>query len=243
MIDQGSVPKQSLMLPKLKGDPGDPDSPPPTDPKLAKAQRLTRHLWVRELVAAYNQAHQARYGNPGFVKIPTDKKPVEFHTWDPVTGSTASPAAFAVAPSAADPAIETWKKYPVLLAAARALAEHEISPCAWAEWVMGSWAYARGVEHAFVASQVRHNARRAIFRKESGYGHGDGSKHAQPTQGHFEQLYRCRERDRLKRNPGIDIAKASIGFPPWYHELRLIEIKQGVTDPMDRFPAILKGAK
>ena len=229
MIDQRSVPTSPLTPPKLKGEP---DHPP------------TRYQWLRQLCQAYNAAHEKRFGFRGFYKLPTDNEEPKFTVWDHAAGAPVRPNTPTVDTEGKQ--LEQWKHYKRLWPAALALHEHDIPPQVWAEWVMGQWEKPRNIVACFVASQVHDRARRAIFRKESGYGHGAGALQFSPQQVHLEQMYRMRERDRLQRKredgtPMYTPGTSSLGLPVWYHELRQEEVKQGVTDPMERFPQAGKG--
>ncbi len=224
-IDQHSIPKKSLQLPKLTGDPDDPDT---------RTRSLVRLGWIQHLVNAYNAAYRAAGVNT-FQRLP-GKTDVEFSTWD--GGKPSEPntqTGKARAPH--DPAIERWKHYRPLLEAGRALQGRNIAPDAWAAWAVQR---AKGkvlpINRIFMASHVESNAHRHMFRQESGYGYGEGNHAIAPKQEHFEQMYRLREVRHRER--GITTL---YGFPPWYADLRKQEIAQGVEDPMVRFPVVIKG--
>lgn len=254
-VDPGTVPRVATGHPKLVGDPDDPNP---------RTRRAVRMAWLQLMVSAYNAAYQA-VGLNGFLTLPGKRKEVEFATWDPTAGKdiasqTIEPTTkTGSTPGLLDPAVETWKYYPPLMDAARALQERNIAPHAWAAWAVertrrqskdGQPVQLPIAPHMvkrptiqqkggglFMAAHIASNVHRAIFRQESGYGYGDGNVSLAPERVHYEQLFRASEYRRRLRGVCDFVA-----FPPWYTKLRQEEIAQGDEDPMIRYPATAKVA-
>jgi len=222
-VDLKTVPRKTTSLPKLTGDPDDPDE---------RIRRRLTHEWLKLLVDAYSAAYRAR-GVTTWLTLPgARRQDVAFCTV--LADGTVKPAV------QTGPPLEKWKHYAKLMECARALQDHNIPPHAWAAWAVGRGTHGRTLPatSVFVAAHVNSRAHRGIFRKESGYGHGDGSLALTPTPNHFEQLYRAQEARRLRDGRGDPTTGCLWGFPPWYFELRREEIRQGVEDPMERYPQI-----
>lgn len=225
-IDQKNLPKTAIKASTLTGDSED---------------RATRHQWIRSMSTAYNTVCQEVFGVPGRC-YPPAAKAAEFASWDPAAGTIVA------RPEGPDDggALEKWRSgkvylYDKLLSAALILHEKGIAPAAWARWVMvgsrdsqiseGKKPTPRPVLAVFAETAIGDPRRRAMFYGQNGgqYGH-----EVQPTNQHLEQLYRLQESRR--RSKGWTYLW---GLPPWYVEIRKVEIAQGVDDPLDRFPVIL----
>ncbi len=224
VVDPHTVPRYALGHTKLTGDPDDPDH---------RVKAKVRHAWMTTLVNAYNAAYR-KAGVSTFLTLPGKRQEVEFATYDPNTGKTTEPSTITGKVKGAHlPALERWKNFLPLLEAGRKLVDRNIAPQAWAEWAVARCQNKLlPIRQIFIAGHIDSNTHRAIFRKESGYGYGEGSTAFVPQPAHYEQLYRTQEASRRRR--GIT---HFFGFPPAYVALRKQEIDAGIVDPLTRYPA------
>jgi hypothetical protein len=127
------------------------------------------------------------------------------------------------------------KHYPALVRAARALLEHEVPPESWAEWRM-QYMKAKRQEAPLlrVCNTTTIERQHGYYRRSFD---GGGVTYLFERI-HYEQLFRTQEAGMYRAN-GCRVVD-HVRWPPWYGELRRVEIDDGMLDPIEGWPMPVK---